>query len=127
MTTENKITKLFIGPEGGPMAEIPIQAIQGPFSLTIDEEPDSKLSEFLSTFGTLDVTFEIKSKYRVCSKCKIRHYENCESCWGFGVYSSTPWNAVHAIEAISGNLKGPVLPCPECRSTEKGVPTQETE
>lgn len=49
------------------------------------------------------------SEYRICKKCAIHHYENCESCFGFGVYkiSNTPDLAwpVHADEAMSGKLR----------------------
>ena len=61
-------------------------------------------------------------KYRICNVCAIPHYENCESCWGFGVYSFIPGDAVRAGDVIDGKLKGEVFPCPECGSTEKGIP-----
>ena len=66
-------------------------------------------------------------EYRICTKCEIHHYENCESYYGFGVYkiSSRKDEAfpVTAGEAIEGDLPhGLVLACPECGSTEEGVP-----
>lgn len=60
--------------------------------------------------------------YRICTACEIHHYENCESCWGFGVYSDTLGDVVRAIEALEKNFRGKVYPCPECGSDENGVP-----
>ena len=60
--------------------------------------------------------------YRVCTDCEIHHFENCESCWGFGVYSGTLGDAVRASDAHDGTFKSEVYPCHECGSTEKGLP-----
>jgi hypothetical protein len=70
----------------------------------------------------------LKNKvYRICFACEINHFENCESCYGFGVYkiSTNPSGTfpVTAAEAHDKQFKGAVLPCPECGSTEKGCPT----
>ena len=62
--------------------------------------------------------------HRICRECNILHYENCETCFGFGVYSLKLGNAVHAGDAVDGTLKGIVIPCPECDSTEKGIPNK---
>ena len=66
----------------------------------------------------------MKKVYRICTACEINHFENCEACYGFGVYkiSTNPSEAfpVTAAEAHDKQFKGVVLPCPECGSTEKG-------
>ena len=66
--------------------------------------------------------------YRVCTNCTIPHYENCGSCWGFGVYkiSDNPSEAfaVTAWEVFEKKFKAKVLPCPECGSTENGCPKE---
>lgn len=64
---------------------------------------------------------------RVCEQgCKVPHYENCETCFGFGVYSQQPGDIVRAYHAqlasYGKQLKSEVHPCPECGSTEKGLP-----
>lgn len=65
-------------------------------------------------------------EYRICTHgCKITHYENCETCAGFGVYSERPGNFVSSIEAHSDEFWGEVLPCPECGSTENGLSHKE--
>lgn len=76
---------------------------------------------------------------RVCTTCAVHHYENCGTCLGFGIYdpefARERWGAqtiavpVLAAEAIpdprdaTPGPRGPVAPCPECGSTEKGVPS----
>ena len=60
-------------------------------------------------------------KYRICKKCAIRHYENCETCFGFGLYDRDAYHPISASDAIEGKLEFPVRPCPECGSTEKGL------
>lgn len=69
----------------------------------------------------------ISEKYRVCKKCAVHHYENCGTCFGFGVYEleTRPGelSPVIADEAINTHIfRGTLKPCPECKSTEKGLP-----
>ena len=66
-------------------------------------------------------------KYRICKKCAIHHFENCGSCFGFGVYSVPdrpgevfPVTAGEAIETKA--FRGEVKACPECGSTVMGLP-----
>jgi hypothetical protein len=58
---------------------------------------------------------------RICTDCPIHHYENCDTCFGFGVYSDIAGDVVTASEAIDDNLKGEVKKCPRCGSDEKGM------
>ena len=65
--------------------------------------------------------------YRICKKCAIPHFENCGSCFGFGVYSvpDRPGEVfpVAASEAIeTKQFRGVVQVCPECGSTVMGLP-----
>ena len=63
----------------------------------------------------------MEKEYRVCTKCEIQHIENCETCFGFGVYAGTDENVpVSAGQALDKNFLHPVLPCQECGSTIKG-------
>ena len=67
--------------------------------------------------------------YRICRKCPIEHYENCETCYGFGVryvegkeFATIPISAEETIEA-KGELKE-FSDCPECGSNYLGLPSQ---
>ena len=71
-----------------------------------------------------------RDELRVCTKCKIHHYENCNFCFGFGVYSveDKPGELfpVAAYEAHGGKgFRGKVQTCPECGSTVNGIPNKE--
>ena len=59
-------------------------------------------------------------EHRICKECEIHHYENCETCFGFGIYSIQPGDIVSAHEAIEKEYNRKVLKCPECGSNEKG-------
>lgn len=62
---------------------------------------------------------------QICERCQIHHYENCGSCFGFGVYESQRGNGlvpISASEAHDLRPPGEPLPCPECKSTINGVP-----
>lgn len=61
------------------------------------------------------------TKLRLCTRCAIHHYENCGSCFGFGVYGprATP---ISAAEAHDGKLLPFARVCPECQSTTQGPP-----
>ena len=69
-----------------------------------------------------------KMEYHICTECKIHHYENCDTCFGFGVYKNPncteqfPITAGVAHDLHLSPIKG-ALPCPECKSTLKGLPT----
>ena len=65
------------------------------------------------------------NEYRVCKKCDVHHYENCYSCFGYGVRlaSELPISAIEAemLRQIHGaNLYSKA--CPECGSTYQGLP-----
>jgi len=63
------------------------------------------------------------NKYRICIKCPIDHYENCDTCFGFGVYIIDDVTyPISASDAHSEEFRHPVWQCPECGSTIKGVP-----
>ena len=67
-------------------------------------------------------------KYRICTKCEIHHYENCETCFGFGVYRSNSYlYPIPARDAHEGNDIKNSEPCPECGSTVEGYPKLESE
>jgi len=65
-------------------------------------------------------------KHTICTECEMHHYDNCHTCWGFGVYShGDQTQPVSAGEAHARWFFGDVIPCPECGSTEKGLPTND--
>lgn len=71
------------------------------------------------------------TKYRICTKCEIHHFENCGSCFGFGVYSVKDHPGglfpVTASEAMVKKVyRGEVQACPECGSTTLGIPKAAT-
>lgn len=68
-------------------------------------------------------TVENGMTYHVCTEYPIHHYDNCNTCFGFGVYSQG--NPVIAAEA-HGAPWIDTFPCPECGSTVKGVPSNGT-
>ena len=56
-------------------------------------------------------------KYLVCTTCFPHHIENCDTCFGFGVFkNSIPINASYVSDG-----KRKCLPCPECGSTLEGL------
>ena len=72
-----------------------------------------------------------KKKYHICKECNISHYDNCQSCFGFGINkeSGTAISAGYAVHKDTywfseeeKDRKINVIPCPECKSTLKGVP-----
>jgi hypothetical protein len=72
---------------------------------------------------------DITKKYRICRKCDIHHYENCQSCFGFGVYLSKNGNGIIPVSAGQAiwrddgrGIIGKVRACPECGSTIEGMP-----
>lgn len=66
---------------------------------------------------------------RICTSCQIKHYENCRTCFGFGVKDIVhpdgliPVNASTAEEIrIYGTLPAArVKRCPECGSNVYGI------
>ena len=62
------------------------------------------------------------TELRICTACAITHYENCTTCYGFGVYGvelkSLP---VTAIEAHDKKFRGITHTCPECHSDSNGI------
>ena len=68
-----------------------------------------------------------KVNYRICTECSIHHFDNCGSCFGFGVYSlpDRPGELfpVTAHEAmVTKQFRGEVQACLECGSTVLGIP-----
>jgi len=63
-------------------------------------------------------------KHSICTACEIAHIENCGTCFGFGVYLNDQGETspVRAGDAHEKKFSGPVHPCPECGSTENGIP-----
>jgi len=65
------------------------------------------------------------TEYRVCTKCAIHHYENCNTCFGFGVYVETTVDGLIPINAHAAHTKQfrhTPTHCPECLSTSAGLP-----
>lgn len=57
--------------------------------------------------------------YTICTSCHVPHYENCGTCFGFGLeYDGSPVTAHDAKYNIMIGL----MPCPECHSTIEGIP-----
>ena len=72
--------------------------------------------------------------YRICTKCKIHHYENCSACFGFGVVRSVHHidklipisaNEAYMIIDAASEFNMQWLHCPECNSTPYGIPKKE--
>lgn len=71
------------------------------------------------------------SDLRLCTmNCAVPHYENCDTCFGFGVNEAkhcgetVPVSAFRAEEIREGKrVKSSVTSCPECGSTVFGIPT----
>lgn len=68
----------------------------------------------------------MNKEYRICTKCLIHHYENCNTCFGFGIYEpdDSPGKTFPVIAAAAHGfiaIHGKFLPCPECDSTIKGI------
>lgn len=59
----------------------------------------------------------------ICTSCSVPHVDNCPMCWGFGAYEAGEQRGapVSAGEAIDDRLRGVVLPCQMCGSTNDGV------
>ena len=58
--------------------------------------------------------------YKICTACTPNHYENCGTCFGFGLHANGM--IVSAGQASSATDD---IPCPECGSTRFGVPVEE--
>lgn len=62
-------------------------------------------------------------EYRVCTQCPKHHIENCDTCFGFGVYQGANGLVpVTAAEAHGPEGTPGATPCPECGSTPVGLP-----
>jgi hypothetical protein len=63
-------------------------------------------------------------EYRVCQNCDTPHYENCGTCFGFGIYSFSkmPIAAfeIDEIRVLSCDSGWEI--CPECHSSPRGIP-----
>ena len=60
---------------------------------------------------------------RVCTKCTIHHYENCHTCFGFGIYKKHPYlRPISADIAHDTSLTKFIKwdKCPECGSGING-------
>lgn len=62
---------------------------------------------------------------RICKECEVHHYENCENCSGFGVYTVVR-HPGKTFPVLSGDTHqgkvGKWRPCPECGSIPAGLP-----
>lgn len=69
---------------------------------------------------------------RICTKCRIPHYENCPDCLGFGQYRKAVDGATrvaifatHPVSAAQAHGDRPappnLEPCPTCGSTINGA------
>ena len=60
---------------------------------------------------------------RICTACRIHHYENCGTCFGFGMYPGRDGSLVpiSAGAAHSGEFPGNWATCPECDSGPEGL------
>lgn len=78
------------------------------------------------------------TEYRVCTKCWVPHFENCGTCFGFGVLKRRtadgviPVAAGEAFHITTGEevltsyrctSLDEVEPCPECGSDVNGIKT----
>ena len=62
--------------------------------------------------------------YRICTQCQIRHYENCGTCFGFGVRQEKTvdgWIPITAAQAHQDVELPDWYPCPECSSIPAGI------
>lgn len=63
---------------------------------------------------------------RICTSCRIPHYENCPDCVGWGRYRSINDGKPYPVQAAEAHGEAPpspkLEPCPTCGSTIKGVP-----
>jgi hypothetical protein len=59
----------------------------------------------------------------VCKSCHVPHFENCPSCFGFGLYQKEDGTnyPVSAFDSQQLEFKHKVIPCNYCGSTEKGM------
>jgi len=68
--------------------------------------------------------------YKICTRCSIHHFSNCDTCFGFGIKKDDSVGVIPiaACEAMWPNLSP--LPeweaCPECHSTPLGMPQEVT-
>lgn len=66
------------------------------------------------------------NRYRICYKCSFSHYENCKTCYGFGVYKSSIDNhSLLPVAAWMAYEKPDTIEwfyCPECKSGINGLP-----
>lgn len=62
--------------------------------------------------------------FTVCRTCDPPHIDNCETCFGFGVYPRLLAGEPVPIGAARAKDDPPpdAIPCPTCGSTVKGVP-----
>jgi RNA polymerase subunit RPABC4/transcription elongation factor Spt4 len=68
----------------------------------------------------------METTLRICTKCPIRHYDNCPECFGFGKFVSAKSGDLIPIKAGEAHGHSPLppnrRPCPFCGSTSFGVP-----
>lgn len=79
----------------------------------------------------------IDGPLHVCETCDVKHYDNCPTCFGFGVRAAlgvrieadgepVPLSAqgaeqFRAVGPMPGDM--PFAPCPTCKSSPWGIPT----
>ena len=69
-----------------------------------------------------------KSNLKICYKCPITHFDNCGTCYGFGVHPGKEIMPIpiSAIKAIEKRYPNNWYACPECGSTPEGIPDKDT-
>lgn len=64
---------------------------------------------------------------RICTTCRIPHYENCPDCAGWGRYISIRDGKPYPVMAAESHGDAPMPPnleaCPTCGSMIAGAPT----
>ena len=68
-------------------------------------------------------------RYSICTSCKIHHFDNCETCFGYGIKKkifeiqdeNIPVSAYDA-ECIRSGFILMWDYCPECHSSPYGLP-----
>lgn len=67
--------------------------------------------------------------YNICIKCSPHHYENCGTCFGFGIHERHSQHDLDIIPVSAGTVESIMKweACPECKSTPAGLPNSPAE
>jgi hypothetical protein len=73
----------------------------------------------------------MKVDLHVCTTCDVPHFDNCPTCWGFGVrYYDGPHGSIPISGENSVRHKALMYidldwkACPTCGSTPRGIPDE---